>query len=48
MAISLTNMNGRFEIQTIPNVRGAYQYFEILGGKIEISPNFKGVNSNLG
>ena len=31
----------------IHNIRGAYQNFEKLGGKIKITPNFKGVNFNL-
>ena len=45
--MSLTNMDGRIEIQKINNFRGMYQNFDNLGGKIKITPNFKGVNFNF-
>jgi hypothetical protein len=35
------------KIQTLPNVKGAYQNFEALKDKIEIDPNFMDVNCIL-
>jgi hypothetical protein len=47
LTTSLANMYGMTFFQMLPNIRGTDPKFESLDGKIKITPNFEGVNSNL-